>query len=34
VLGLALRVTVGGREVTVIVADWAALPPVPVQVKV
>lgn len=34
VLGLALRVTVGGRDVTVTVADCAALPPVPVQVKV
>ena len=34
VLGLALRVTVGGREVTETVADCAALPPVPVQVNV
>ena len=34
VLGLALSVTVGGREVTVTVADCAALPPVPVQVNV
>jgi hypothetical protein len=33
VLGLALRVTVGGREVTVTVADCVALPPVPVQVN-
>ncbi len=34
VLGLALRMTVGGGEVTVTVADCAALPPVPVQVNV
>jgi hypothetical protein len=34
VLGLALKVTVGGGEVTVIVADCAALPPAPVQVSV
>jgi hypothetical protein len=34
VLGLALRVTVGGSDVTVTVADCAALPPVPVQVNV
>ena len=34
VLGLALKLTVGAGEVTVTVADWAALPPVPVQVKV
>jgi hypothetical protein len=34
VLGLAPSVTVGGREVTVTVADCAALPPVPVQVNV
>ena len=34
VLGLALSVRVGAGEVTVTVADCAALPPVPVQVKV
>jgi hypothetical protein len=34
VLGLALMVTVGAGEVTVTVADCAALPPVPVQVSV
>lgn len=34
VVGLALRVTVGVGEVTVTVADCAALPPVPVQVSV
>jgi hypothetical protein len=33
VLGLALSVTVGVGEVTVTVADWLALPPVPVQVN-
>jgi hypothetical protein len=33
VLGLALSVTVGVGEVTVTVADWPALPPVPVQVN-
>ena len=34
VLGLALNVTVGAGVVTVTVADWAALPPLPVQVRV
>ncbi len=34
VLGLALKVTVGAGEVTVTVADCAALPPAPVQVRV
>ena len=34
VLGLALSVRVGAGEVTVTVADCAALPPAPVQVKV
>jgi len=34
VLGLALKVTVGAGEVTVTVADCAALPPAPVQVSV
>ncbi len=34
VLGLALKVTVGAGEVTVTVADCAALPPGPVQVRV
>jgi hypothetical protein len=34
VLGLALKVTVGTGEVTVTVADCAALPPVPVQASV
>jgi hypothetical protein len=34
VLGLAVSVTVGGGDVTVTVADCAALPPAPVQVKV
>jgi hypothetical protein len=34
-VGLALSVTVGGLlAVTVTVADWLTLPPVPVQVKV
>jgi hypothetical protein len=33
-LGLALNLTVGAAEVTVTVADCAALPPVPVQVRV
>ena len=33
VLGLAAKVTVGAGEVTVTVADWAALPPLPVQVN-
>jgi hypothetical protein len=36
VLGLALMLTVGGgvAEVTEILADWVALPPIPVHVKV
>ena len=34
VLGLVLKITVGAGEVTVTVADCAALPPVPVQVRV
>jgi hypothetical protein len=34
VVGLALNVTVGAGVVTVTVADWDALPPVPVQVSV
>jgi len=34
VFGLALMVTVGVGEVTVTVADCAALPPVPAQVNV
>ena len=34
VLGLALKLTVGASEVTVTVADCAALPPAPVQVRV
>jgi len=34
VLGLALKLTVGAGEDTVTVADCAALPPVPVQVRV
>jgi hypothetical protein len=33
VLGLALKVTVGAGAVTVTVADWLAVPPVPVQVR-
>ena len=33
-LGLALRLTVGGGALTVTVADWAALPRAPVQVRV
>jgi hypothetical protein len=33
VLGLAARVTVGAAAVTDTVADWAALPPVPVQLS-
>lgn len=32
VLGLAVRVTVGAGFVTVTVADWEALPPLPVHV--
>jgi hypothetical protein len=34
VLGFALKLTVGAREVTVTVADCSALPPAPVQVRV
>jgi hypothetical protein len=34
VLGLAAKVTVGAGEVTETVADCAALPPLPVQLKV
>jgi hypothetical protein len=34
VLGAALKVTVGAGEVTETVADWAAEPPGPVQVRV
>lgn len=34
VLGVALKVTVGAGELTVTVADCAAVPPVPVQLKV
>jgi hypothetical protein len=34
VLGLALNVTVGAGEVTVTVADCAAVPPAPLQVSV
>jgi len=34
VLGLALKLTVGACEVTLTVADCAALPPAPVQVRV
>jgi hypothetical protein len=34
VVGLALSDTVGAGGVTVTVADWAALPPAPVQVRV
>ena len=33
-LGPTLRVTVGTGDLTVTVADWAALPPGPVQVNV
>jgi len=33
-LGAALRLTVGGGALTETVADCAALPPAPVQVKV
>ena len=33
-VGLALKVTLGGAAVTVTVADWDAEPPVPVQVSV
>lgn len=34
VAGLADRVTVGAGVFTVTVADWVALPPLPVQVRV
>jgi hypothetical protein len=34
VVGLALMVTAGAEVVTETVADWAALPPAPVQVSV
>ena len=34
VLGLALKLSVGAGELTVTVADCAALPPVPVQFRV
>jgi hypothetical protein len=34
VVGLADRLTVGAGVFTVTVADWAALPPLPVQVRV
>ena len=34
VLGLALRATIGAGELTVTVADCAALPPAPVHVSV
>jgi len=34
VLGLAAKVTVGAGEVTETVADCAALPPLPLQVRV
>ena len=33
VLGLAVKLTVGAAWVTETVADWVALPPVPVQVS-
>ena len=33
-LGLALRLIVGAGDFTDTVADWAALPPAPEQVKV
>ncbi len=33
-VGLATRVTVGAGVVTVTIADWAMLPPGPVQVSV
>ena len=33
VLGLAVKLTVAAGGVTVTVADWVALPPVPVQVS-
>jgi len=34
VLGLAEKLTVGAGVVTETVADWAALPPLPVQLSV
>ena len=34
VLGLAAKVTAGAGVVTETVADWAALPPLPVQLRV
>lgn len=34
VLGLAPKLTVGAGVVTETVADWTALPPVPVQLRV
>jgi hypothetical protein len=34
VLGLAAKLTVGAAVVTETVADWAALPPLPVQLRV
>lgn len=34
VLGLAAKVMVGAGDVTETVTDWAALAPVPVQVRV
>ena len=34
VLGLAERLTVGAAVVTETVADWTALPPLPVQLRV
>jgi hypothetical protein len=34
VLGLAEKLTVGAGVVTETVADWAALPPLPVQLRV
>ena len=33
-LGLALSVTVGAAALTVTVADWEAVPPEPVQLRV
>jgi hypothetical protein len=32
-LGVALRLTLGGVALTDTVADWVALPPAPVQVR-
>jgi hypothetical protein len=34
VLGVALMLTAGAVDFTEIVADWVALPPAPVQVRV